>query len=321
MNAIMIMCHKNIEQVIRLIQKCVSEDTRVFVHIDSLYELSQQQIENLSDAGAYICEKRIHGELDSRSLVDVTMILINKTIEIENKEEIRFQYYCLLSGQDYLTKPIWYINEQLRSIYPTPVIDCTPYSRRNWMYHKFGYTKKFLPFLQWTKRVTKRGSFLWFMLKGIAYSYEKLVDIAHISNYYKLKKACIKLYGGSAWWILPDVTIKYILNEYNSDSKYINDLLDTWTPEETFFQTITMRSESKEYVHLNTPDTVAQSCKTWAYFFDDDKPATVHPYIFTINEYKKLINHDCWFARKFDYKIDTDILDKLDEYLETFKYD
>ena len=321
MNAIMIICHKNIEQVVRLIYKCVSENTKIFVHIDAQFKLSQQQADDLNKTDVYICEKRIHGELDHRSLVDITMILINKAIEIENREDVRFQYYCLLSGQDYLTKPIWYINDQLKEHYPIPYIDCTPYNRRNWIYHKFSYTKKFLPFLQWTKKAAKRGSLLWLVLKGIAYTYEKVADVSHISNYYKLKVDCIDIYGGSAWWILPDVAIKHIVKEYNSDSQYINYLLDSWTPEETFFQTITMRSESAQYVHLNTPDTVTQSCKTWAYFFDDDKPPTVHPYIFTKNEYRKLIDHDCWFARKFDIGMDSDILDKLDEYLEEFKCD
>lgn len=321
MNAIMIMCHKNIDQVIRLIHKCSSKDTKVIVHVDVLCEISKQQAVDIRKSGAYLCDNRIHGELDHRSLVDITMIMINKALEIEKTESIVFKYYCLLSGQDYLTKPIEYINMQLERSYPIPYIDCTPYRRNNWIYHKFSYTKRFLPFLLWIRNNTVRKSFPWFVLKCLTYIYECIADVLHISNYYKLKRGGIKLYGGSAWWILPDTAVKFIVQEYESCAEYVTDLLDAWTPEETFFQTITMRSEAKQYVLLNTPDTVAQSCKTWAYFFDDDKPPAVHPYVFTINEYEKLINHNCWFARKFDSKIDSDILDKLDVYLATSKCD
>ncbi len=37
-------------------------------------------------------------------------------------------------------------------------------------------------------------------------------------------------------------------------------------------------------------------------------------YIFTVNEYNKLVNSDCWIARKFDESVDSEIFDMLDEY-------
>lgn len=119
------------------------------------------------------------------------------------------------------------------------------------------------------------------------------------------------LYGGSAWWILPDVAIKYIYKEYKDNSDVVKMLLETYTPEETFFQIMTMRSPVKNQVEINPKDMVAQNCKTWAYFSDEGKPFKGHPYVFTIDEFDKLKKSGYWFARKFDSEQDMEIINKI----------
>ena len=37
MNAVMIMCHKNIDQVLRLVRTCKSSETVIILHIDKKY--------------------------------------------------------------------------------------------------------------------------------------------------------------------------------------------------------------------------------------------------------------------------------------------
>lgn len=88
---------------------------------------------------------------------------------------------------------------------------------------------------------------------------------------------------------MPDKIINYILEEKEISKKWFTKLLGTFTPEETFFQTLTMKSDLKDLVEINPIDMIGQNCKTWAYFFDEDKPFKGHPYIFTENEYDKLI--------------------------------
>ena len=199
MNAIMIMCHKNLDQVLRLAKKCLSDQTKVIIHFDTALDISEEYISQLHDCGVYICEKRLHGKLDDRSLVDIAMILCDEAMKIENVESIKFQYYCLLSGQDYLTKPIRYINYQLKNNYPTPYIDCTPYDESNWIYHKFKYTKRLISFRNWIFKTFKSGSAMRLAFRLVAYAWERLDNRMHITDYYKLKKMGIQLYGGSAW--------------------------------------------------------------------------------------------------------------------------
>ena len=115
---------------------------------------------------------------------------------------------------------------------------------------------------------------------------------------------------------MPDIVINYIIQEYNGNKEYIHFMLDeSQTPEETFFQILTMRSPVSNLVEVNPIEMVAQNCKTWAYFSDDGKPFKGHPYIFTTQEFDKLCASECWFARKFDETVDNEIFDLIDQKL------
>ena len=311
MNAVMIMCHKNIEQVLRLVRACSSPETVVILHIDKKYDLEKAQLAEIAQMDrVYLTEQRLSGVLDTRSLVDIAMEMVKKAKEVEKLLDIHFRYYLLLSGQDYLIKPISYINDALRQAYPEPLIDCTPHAVGNWIYHKFRYC----PLVYAMSPATDSASGpLRLFLKVIRRLVAVSARLLRLDDFHRFRRQGIDIYGGSAWWMLPDVAMDYILSEYDAAPGYVTALLGTNTPEETFFQIMTMRSPVKDLVHINPPDMVAQHCKTWAYFSDVDKPFKGHPYIFTVNEYDRLVSSDFWIARKFDSAVDSRILDMLDD--------
>lgn len=320
MNAIMIMAHKDFAHVKRLVDKCVSNDTRVILHFDSKMQVSQEDINALTNGGGvYLSSNRLSGALDDRSLVDIVFEMISTASKVEKEENIHFDYYLLLSGQDYLTKPIWFINQKLQESYPKSYIDCTPYDRNNWIFHKFRGNDGYRKYRDWiTKHFPKRN----IIRKAIGATsrlYRKMNEILHNSDYDHLKKVDCDIYGGSAWWILSDKIIDFVVSEYINQPKYIQILLKSYTPEETFFQTVAKKSSLGKDIAVNPKEMVAQNCKTWAYFSDDGKPFKGHPYVFTADEYEKLINRDCWIARKFDSEQSADVLNMLDAYLEKFE--
>ena len=317
MNVFMIMCHKNAEQVLRLARRCISKESDVVIHAD--INMSSDEYEKLFQAsknikGLYLTENRYHGELDCRSLVDIAMEMVKMAKQVECHRGTNYKYYALLSGQDYIIKSIEIINSQLNEFYPKPYIDCTPYSRNNWVYHKFKGNKSVHSFKKWiNENFKKRGTPIRRFFNLLQVIFAKVVEKLSFTDHSVLSKNGIELYGGSAWWILPDRAINYIYNEYINNSKTVELLLGTWTPEESFFQIMTKRSPVGDLVEVNSYETVAQNCKTWAYFSDEGKPFKGHPYIFTVSEYEKLINSDFWFARKFDITVDENILDMLDK--------
>lgn len=317
MNVYMIMCHKNSKQVLRLAYRCISNKSDVIIHPD--INMSNQDYEELAQAcknidGLYLTDKRLHGELDTRSLVDIAMEMIKKAKQVEDNQNKEYKYYSLLSGQDYILKHIDEINLQLGLSYPKPFIDCTPYSANNWLYHKFKANNAVYSFKKWiNKKFKKRGTIVRRIFNLLNLIFSRVVERLSFNDYNKLRKNNVDLYGGSAWWILPDLAINYIFDEYKNNTMVVDLLLKTLTPEESFFQIMTKRSPVSELVQVNPPDMVAQNCKTWAYFSDEGKPFKGHPYIFTVDEYEKLINNHFWFARKFDTTVDEEILNMLDK--------
>ncbi len=306
-NLFMIMCHKNLSQVLLLSKTLLSSDSDVIVHIDSTVDNDEytsfldatKDISNL-----YITPERIHGVLDTRSLGDIVFIMIEYT----KARNLTYKNYCLMSGQDFPIKPINKINENLLRNYPTPYIDCTPYNKRNWIFHKFKYTPLLKKFNNFISNRFSRKNPIRKILRVSSIIGQKCSQLLKLTSYDQLTKSGISLYGGSAWWILPDTAIDFIYNEYVSSSAIVNQLLETITPEETFFQTMTMLSPCKNAVHINPIEQIEQNCKTWAYFSDVGKPFKGHPYIFTINEFDKLKVSPCWFARKFDTQQDCEII-------------
>lgn len=318
MNAIMIMCHKNLDQVERLINRCLSIETRIFLHIDKKFYVDENRLLSFIEkfkGRVFLANERISGCIDDRSLVDITMLMIKKAKNVEIEENIHFNYYLLLSGQDYLVKDINCINDELARNYPKPFIDCIGYYKGGWIEKKFSrnpLTQRINKFLR--RKYSTRKTIIWAGLKFLEISLRKFINLLHMSDFYYFARKKVNLYGGSAWWVLPDKAIDYILLNFNT--KVSNRLLWTETPEEVFFQTMVMRSSIKDLVELSVKGSTYQNCKTWSYFSDIDKAPVNHPYTFTANEYEKLINKGCWFARKFDLDVDVEIFELLDKRLE-----
>lgn len=317
MNAIMIMYHKNTEQIERMVHTLSSENFDIFIHADSNLLLSDEDKNKIVAASSiskvYFTEKRHHGVLNTDSLVKIEIELI-KTAKACGD----YKYFLLLSGQDYPIKPMKYINKKLNDNYPKPFIDCTPYDKHNWVSSKFSYNDKTMKLRKYLLG-KRKGPLSTYSLGAIDVILRKLVKYLHIDYYTSLTKQNIELFGGSEWWILPDIGVNYIISEYDSGKSYIKDLLGVRTPDETFFQIMTMRSPSRNLVDVNPKDKVSQSCKTFAYFHCKGKPFVGHPYEFTISDIELLSEKserdDFWFARKFDLTIDSKVFDLVEEKL------
>ena len=309
--AAMIMCHKNLEQVQRLVQAVSHPEIDIFVHIDQKCT-ENYQITRPDSNGLYFVENRISGYLDDRSLIDITLSMITLAKRTEERLGRHYEYFLLLSGQDYPIRDMSFVVKSLNESYPTPFIDCNGGGKNNPVIRsKFGKRKTILKLrfyathkMKWIPRFFIRGG-TWFITK--------VLFMLHLSDYYYFERHNIELHCGSAWWILPDIIIDFILKEM--DQPYVDRLLMTDTPEETFFQILSRRSPLRELVRVKDQKE-KQASKTWAYFHDVDKPMARHPYTFTKNEYQKLIESGYWFGRKFDTHVDTEVMDMLDCYRE-----
>lgn len=307
-HAILIIAHKNIKQLIRLIISLQDEDFDIYVHLDKKWKLSADDIGTLKNLGEGITvlEKRISGYLDTWSLCEITLELAQEAL---NKKK-NYCYFLLMSGQDYPIKPISYIKTELKKLYPKPLIDVTPMTKDNWIYSGFKWIR-FHPYYRLVEKITSKQIVRKILLLP-AYGIQFWATILLKSPYRRLKQENCQLFGGSAWWILPVEIINICLEEHKKNTKIIRAFKMKNTPEETFFQTMTMRSSLKEQVDVNDPYEILQNCMTYAYFFDDEHIPTGHPYILREKNFDMLQGRKEFFARKFDINIDTNILDMID---------
>jgi hypothetical protein len=218
-----------------------------------------------------------------------------------------------LSGQDYPIKGRKYIIDCLEQQYPKPLIDVDEYKSDNWVGTKFRLIRwiqkvdymheKYSPGIARKIRVAPYV---------IAENFEKHF---YGTPYDRLKKYGISLYGGSAWWILPHDVISFINEVRANKPKLIKDFQRTWTPEETFFQTMVMASPLARCILKNDEiyESSDQACMTYANFVTPKRPFCGHPHIILTEDFERITHKKSLFARKFDIFTDSYVLDMIDE--------
>lgn len=106
------------------------------------------------------------------------------------------------------------------------------------------------------------------------------------------------IYYGSQWWNLTKDAISYILKFVVENKNYLERFKYTWGSDEFFFQSILMQSELKNNCENN--------CLRYLIWQGGV------PIVFKLKDYDNFIRGGVnLFARKFDEKIDNDIIDKL----------
>ena len=111
------------------------------------------------------------------------------------------------------------------------------------------------------------------------------------------------IYYGSQWWNLTKDAISYILKFVVENKNYLERFKYTWGSDEFFFQSILMQSKLKNNCENN--------CLRYLIWQGGV------PIVFKLKDYDNFIRGGVnLFARKFDEKIDNDIIDKLYKKIE-----
>ena len=308
----LVIAHKGKEQLIQLVNALKTDNTDVFIHIDALSQIKNSDFDN---ENCIVLNNRIHGILFDYSLVEIELRLLRAAFEYSKRNNVQYMYYCLLSGQDFPLVSQSRIWRELQSSYPKAFIDCTPQSSRNWLAkrakHITLYSKYYPKIISVTSHLD--SLFLKKIIRAPFVIFDKLLT-PFFSVQRQLDKAGISLYGGSQWWILPDIIVEWIIQECRNDTKTKYKIIhNIYGPDETFFQTLTMTGKFKGLIEVNEPSINTQNSKTFAYFNKKNSPIVGHPYVFTIEDKDLLLEkvENYFFARKFDSSIDQQIIDYI----------
>ncbi len=215
----------------------------------------------------------------------------------------KYEYYHLLSGvdlpiktQNQIHKRIEQDNGKLFINYSVDeeIIQNNILERVN-LYHFFQ---------EFVRRKQKIVSIIARALEKVSLNLQKRLKIN------RLKKRNIEIKYGANWISIPHVFAEYVLSkekEIYSIFKYSS------CADELFIQTLAYNSEFKKDIYDLNNGGNYNSCLRSI----DWKRG--NPYVYRTEDFDELINSNFLFARKFDEKIDIEIINKIKEYVEKQK--
>ncbi|MFP5040552.1 beta-1,6-N-acetylglucosaminyltransferase [Parasediminibacterium sp. JCM 36343] len=272
----LILAHGEPEQLKRLIERLYHPDADFFIHLDLKTDIAPFRA--FKEMGqVYFVAPRIKIYWGGYSMVEATL---NGFESILAKGKT-YDYINLLSGQDYPLKDIHDIHQFLKEN-PGKV-----------------FTEFLLVNTEWkeAKRRVRRYFFTNDPFPG-SYFLENLVSFLLPARKMPEKMEPV---GKSQWFTMSSLHANYIL-EYLLDYPHvINFFKYTWGSDELFFQTLLYNSDYRS-------DMVNDNLR-----FIDWSEGKASPKTFTLDDAERLQKSGKLFGRKFNSKVDSKILDYLDE--------
>jgi hypothetical protein len=276
---VLIIAHKNIGQLLRLISAISHPQVIIYIHIDKKSDL---------DGSMFPDHVRI-----VKNSVAVTWKLYSQVTAIINsmnevvRNEVNFDYLTLISGQDYPIRSMETILDSLAEQAGTEFIHHVPLDQTGWNQARIRFERFYFQ--------SYPGPLIRFGGRLITFVCDK---VRWKRRFYK----GLRPWGGSAWWTLTRPCILYILNLVEKDKGLVSYMMKTIHADEIIFQTIVM----------NSPFAEKAVSKNFRYM--EWVRGNPNPNILTRLDFLKIVESPHHFARKFDQEIDEEIMDILDDY-------
>ena len=282
--AYIILAHKNLDQVTRLIKKLDDNSSSFFVHVDKKVPQEETFQVQACSPNVHMVE-RIYTEWGKLSLVQATV----NGLKAVKETGTDFEMISLLSGQDYPLKSNKFFNDFYSAgskrvfleHYPLP--NYTKWSNGGGMYRINKY------YIGWQ---------LHYRLVGKAFNF-----VALLLPFLRRKMpGNLAPYSGSQWWTIDMYALNYILDYVKKNPAYVSFHKYTFAPDEVFFQTILLNAKDERLL-----SSIENNNKRHMLWKD-----VGHPEILTMKDMDGILATDAFFARKFDMHHDADVLDCID---------
>lgn len=268
--AILITAYKNVHQVVDIINY-FDDCFNFYIHFDR--KNTPNDIYKLHDY------KNVHVfseyKVNWGSLNHLKAILFLSKKALENKEN---NYFHLISGQDFPTKPADYYSNSNNNFLQFEKLP-TPAWNGDGGLNRYNYFNIFdLISLNNKARLFKLNNFFIKIQKTLK------IKRKNLNTYFN----CI--YGGGTWWSLTREALEYVV--YNPKSNiYLKRMRYCFCSEEIYFQSILMNSNLKQTIKNNN-----------LRYIDWESNRGGIPSFLDKTDFNKIINQDYLFARKFDDK-------------------
>jgi hypothetical protein len=216
----------------RLVKALSSRSSAFFLHIDRKSNLGD--FSNLNGETVYVSRERIPVYWGDFSQVEAVLILLRLALA----EQIRFDYFVLLSGTDYPLQPVSYIDRFFESNSGKEFMNIV----------QLPCEAAGKPISRLTTYQPSPGD------SQPARVMRKLLVTAGVipaERDYKPYLRNLVPYGGSTWWALSREACEYIQRFIDNEPEVVNFFKHTICPDESFFQTIIGNSPYKARTQRN----------------------------------------------------------------------
>lgn len=274
--AILIMAHKLPKQLSYLCDSISHTDIDMYIHIDKKVDQSIFQFE-IGNRPVKFIKNRTSTRWGAFSIVETIINCYKEILGI-----YKYDYICNISGQDLPIKKIEILIDYIKTNAGREFIESRPYNLTD----------------QWwveNARRIHKYSFVNYNFRG-KFKLEQLVNT--FTGKRKFNQPIV-FAGNSGWFCLSHEAILYILHSFKENVKLTRYFKFVWGADEIYFSTVLYNSPFKDNLIGNLVFT------EWPLY---DKS---HTKVFTIEDETQLLNSDKFFARKFDYTIDTPIIKNI----------
>ena len=225
------------------------------------------------------------------SQVQSTLNMLHRAFEEEEQQQIRYSYFHLFSGvclpiksQDYIHSFCDGCGKELIAVVPRKQWYCT--KRVRFYYPLVG------------TRIYKNHK----TVKAVSEGFALLQRFFRVD---RLKNKDITIYNGWDWGSFTKEFAQYLLSREDE----IRDMFSkSLCPSELWFQTMALNSEFRDRIY-DIDDLKKSSMR----YIDWSRG---NPYVWQEEDYCTLIESPYLFARKFDQKVNMDIVNKIYDYVK-----
>lgn len=287
-HAYLIEAHNNYSQLETLLKCLDYEENDIYVHIDAKsVGFESLKINNpLKYSTLNIIDSiSVHWGGFSQIIVELNLL----TATLNQSEYCRFH---LISGADLPLKTQKEIHAFFDSHAETEFIhfdyDNSPdiYKKRLAQYH-------------YLRDRIDRSDKLWCFVEKVSVALQKMVGVNRLRN------IDVELAKGSNWFSITEKCAKYVLDHKDW---ILRNFKYTKCCDEVFLQTLIYNSEFRNHLYYDEFEKRHGNMR-----YTDWKRE--NPYVFRKDDFDQLISSHYMFARKFDEKIDKDIILKIRTYL------
>lgn len=293
-HAYLIIAHNNFYILEKLIMLLDDQRNDIYIHIDKkVKNFDFDKFENIAKKSTVFFTNRLSVNWGGFSQIKCELLMLKAATKGN------YDYYHLLSGVDLPIKTQDYIHDFFDKNSGCEFVHFAGGNilENNNIFWRVSFYHLFQEFLRDKNKFIRR-------ICNIFNNQSLKIQEALKVN--RLKDFDQKLQHGCNWFSITHKLALYVLQKENWINKTFKA---SCCADEVFLQTIVFGSPFVDRLYRKEMDNNYISCLRkidWT---------RGNPYTFKIRDYKEIVESDFLFARKFDYKIDKEIIDKIFEFV------